>query len=207
MSRPPPSPAPGVTASRIRTAVGRWRRGLSALLLLAVSLAGPAPALRADERTDREAGLKAALVYNFTKFVEWPADAFATADGPIVVGVIGSELLTDQLAQIVRGRRVNGRPIRVERVAEPTGDAPPDLPHVLYVPAGAEATMLKLRATTEGGGVLTIGESADFDKAGGVIRFSRAEDKLRFEINLTAADRAHLRISAQLLKLAAAVRR
>lgn len=151
----------------------------------------------------RENQVKAAFLYNFTKFVDWPSRCFAEASGPIVIGVMGDRSFVDELAQLVRERSVNGRPILVRPIRSAE-----DLPrlHVVFVANGEERRFETL-LSGKTAGVLTVGESRQFAAMGGMITFVAVEDKERFEINITAAEAAGLKISAQLQKLALAVRR
>lgn len=173
-------------------------RGLCCLLTLLAF--GPAAARAA---VPKEYQIKAAFLYNFTKFVDWPADCFATPHDPIVIGVLGANPFGQELTAVVHDRRVNGRGIRVLAL-----DAPPEAAqvHVLFVAPGAETQLAAFFAATPPP-TLTVGESDRFATLGGVIRFTTVGDKVRFEINVGAAERAGLKISAQLQKLATAVHR
>lgn len=148
--------------------------------------------------------IKAAFLYNIPKFVEWPADRFGDASAPIVVGVMSDGALRQQLQAIVQNRRINGREVIVRHVA--TVDEIKGT-HLLFVRAQDDEKFEALRAALQASPVLTAGESTVFGNAGGMITFVLAGDKVRFEINMAAADRAQLKISAQLQKLAATVRR
>lgn len=145
-----------------------------------------------------------AFLYNFTKFVEWPADRFGSATDPIVLGIFGDSFVQEELAAVVSGRKVNGRELVVRRVvtlAEVTSA------HVVFVGVAEEPRFADVWRGMKEGAVLTVGESAAFLDDGGVIRFVLEAGRLRFEINIPAAQRARLKISSQLQKLAAAVRK
>lgn len=173
----------------------RIRAILSAGMLLA-SCAFGAPGAEVAKGIQ----IKAAFLYNFTKFVEWPPESFSAPDSAIVIGVLGEGPFGEELEKVVRGRRVNGRPIAI--LALPAaGDA--GVVHVLFVPDGAEARFDGETAA----GVLTVGDSDRFAALGGMITFVPEADKVRFIINLEAAERAGLKVSAQLLKLATKVHR
>jgi hypothetical protein len=181
---PPPRP-PGRRPWRT------WWRGWALLGLAALPL-------RAE--VSKENQLKAAFLYNFTKFVEWPARRFADENSPIVIGLLGRNPFEGELATIVHGRTVNGRPIQVKLIH--TADEVSAV-HLLFVPAGEES--LLPAAAWQKVAIVAVGESERFAAQGGTIVFTRERDKLRFEINMTAAERDGLRISSQLQKLAAAV--
>lgn len=146
-----------------------------------------------------QAQVEAAFLYNFTKFVEWPDHA---AHRPIVIGVLGESRLTADLRAIVADRKVNGRAIVVRTVA--TLDEVKAV-QILFVESEADAWFQALKDGLGDAPVLTVGESAAFIGAGGAIRFVARDSKLRFEINVGAAERARLKVSAQLQELATAV--
>lgn len=180
------------------------RRGpafFRALLMAVCALAVTAGSGRAE--TTREYQLKAAFLYSFTKFIEWPPQRFADASAPIDIGVIGPLVLRRELERVVHGRKVNGRPV-VIKVVTSVGDARGC--EMVFVANGEEKQLGDALNTLEDAGVLTVGESATFAAVGGMINFVREADKVRFAINLDAAERAGLKLSAQLLKLATVVR-
>jgi hypothetical protein len=150
----------------------------------------------------KEYQVKAAFLYNFTRFVEWPAGRFADDASPIVIGVLGQNPFGDELEKAIAGRTVNGRSIMAKSVtaAEEISGV-----HILFVPAGAENRVPA--AVWQNTGILTVGETEAFAAPGGTITFVREGDKVRFAINLGSAERSGLKLSAQLLKLATAVRR
>jgi hypothetical protein len=150
-----------------------------------------------------EAQIKAAFLYNFTRFVEWPEGAFAGPQDPLVIGVLGEDALAADLQAIVVGRRVNGRAIVVRNVEDESDAA---VAQVLFVSAAVDARLDALHDSLADRAVLTVGESSAFASSGGVILFVERAGKLRFEINMAAAARARVKVSAELQKLAAAVR-
>ena len=145
--------------------------------------------------------IKAAFVYNFAKFVEWPAASFKNASDPITICVLGNPF-GDRLEATVRGKQIDERRLivrEVSSVADTTGC------HILFVSADARrvAAVLERLKTVP---TLTVGESANFSTEGGVIGFRLENDKVRLEINTCAAERAGLRISSKLLSLATIVK-
>lgn len=147
----------------------------------------------------REYQLKAAFLYNFAKFVEWPAGTFAAADRPIVIGVFRANPFGDVLEKTVAGRKINGHPVVVEQVH--TVAAARQM-QILFVGVTQDAAVAALTESLKGSTVLTVGESAMFARRGGIITFWLQHDSLRFTINTGAAREAQLKISAQLQKLA-----
>lgn len=188
---------PVVSAARmLRASSRRWL----VLLPLLVVLSTVAQAVfGGDLSASRENQLKAAFVYNFTKFIEWPPQSFSGTHDPIVIGVLGDGPFGAQLTQVVKARNVNGRGIVVKRV-ESAAEA--RSAHVLFVSAEENSHFGELEPDIRGSPVATIGESPSFAQTGGTITFVLEGDKLRFEINMDSAERAGLRISAHLQKLA-----
>jgi hypothetical protein len=156
----------------------------------------------AHAQITKENQLKAAFVYNFTKFIEWPATRFADETSPIVIGVLGRNPFGGELEKIVEGRTVAGRAILVKLIH--TADEAPAV-HLLFVPAGEESRLPA--AAWPDVAVATVGESEAFVALGGMITFIQEGDQLRFEIEIGTAERCGLKISSQLQKLAKAVRR
>lgn len=156
---------------------------------------------RAD--VSKEYQIKAAFLYNFTKFVEWPAERFASATAPIVIGVFGRDPFGGELEKVVRDRKVNGRDLSIVLLRSLSEAS---AVHVLFVTTGEEKRFGSV-APASLAGVLTVSESAQFTPSQGVVNFTAVDDKVRFEINADAAECAGLKISAQLLKLAILVRK
>jgi hypothetical protein len=174
-------------------------RALLGLLALASGAAFAEP-----EAVISESQIKAAFLYNFTKFVEWPRESFTDKSEPITIGVLGNDALALELQSIVEGRRINGRAIVVHNVRGP--DEVAEL-QMLFVSAAEDAQLAALQASAANLALLTVGESPAFAQAGGAITFLQQSGKLRFEINMRSVERAQLKISAELQKLALAVRR
>jgi hypothetical protein len=189
----------------MRRPAGRWRaRGPLWVLGLGLFLLGGLGAEPRHAPVSKEYELKAAFLYNFTKFVEWPSPRFPDTTAPIVLGVLGSSPFGDALEKIVRDRKVNGRGIAI-RYFDSVRDA--HAAHVVFIGAGEEKLLGPQLEPLLRGGVLVVGESRELAARGAIVTFTMAEDKVRFEIDLLAAERAGLKISSQLLKLATHVRR
>lgn len=168
------------------------------LLLIGLGL------VSAQAEIAKEYQVKAAFLYNFTKFVQWPPERFADERSPLVIGLFGPSPFNGELQRVVEGRQAGGRGLVVREVAtaEQIREA-----HVVFVPQGEEARFTKLIAGQPLPGVLTVGESEAFAAWGGVIAFTLEAGKIRFVINLDPAERAGLKLSVQLLRLATEVRR
>ncbi len=155
------------------------------------------------EPNAHEYEVKAAFVYNFAKFVDWPEQCFADAGSPIVIGVFGASPIGPELEKAVAGRKINGRPLVIRPVANAAAAKATQL---LFVGAADEARLGDLHDALPWG-VLTVGESEGFYQRGGMIVFQPEADRLRFEINVAAARQAGLKVSAQLQKLAKSVKK
>ena len=165
-------------------------RLLAAALLLAAAVPVVGPAAQA---VSAEYQVKAAYLYNFVKFVEWPVDV---ATGTLVICVAGRNPFGMVLQDIVRNEAIAGRAIEARVILEPDDGC-----DVVFVPQGA-ASNAYLRAAA-GRPVLTVGESPTFIGQGGIANFYINETgNVRFEVNPAAAERAKLRISSRLLQLA-----
>lgn len=143
-----------------------------------------------------ESSLKAAFIYNFVRFTEWP-DAFPAVD-PFVMCVLGDVAVGDALERTVMGREVAGHPIVVSRVAT---IGPKQPCHVLYVSGGAASQRAPVIAGLRDAPVLTISDIAGFTEVGGIVQFFFENGQLRFSIRLESAKRARLQISSRLLQL------
>lgn len=148
---------------------------------------------------DLERQVKAAYLHKFTSFVEWPAGSFATADSPIVIGVIGEDKLADELANLALGRTVNGRSLSVRKL--PHGDPPPDI-HVLYLGRLEKNRLIEVFAALKGRPVLTVTDSSDAYALGSMVNFVVTKDRLRFEVALPPVEASRLKISALMLAAA-----
>jgi hypothetical protein len=151
----------------------------------------------------KEYQVKAAFVFNFTKFVEWPPNRFSSEDAPIVIAVLGRNPFGEELETLVRDHLVDGRRIVVQQLssveaAKTTGTTF----HVLFVAAGEETLFASLEEFLPHTGALTIGESDRFAALGGMMNFVLVENRVRFEINRAAVGAAGLKLRAQLQKLA-----
>ena len=167
--------------------------------LVAASLAGLFVCVASAQSNLSEYQVKAAFLFNFTKFVEWPDGSFEDPQAPIVVGIIGDDPFGDDLGRIIAGQKVQGRSLVIRR--ERWGD---DLRgcHVLFVSASEHEHSSRILLSVQSAGVLTVSDMEGFAKAGGVIEFVTEENRVRFIVNLDSANQSKLRVSAKLLALA-----
>lgn len=158
----------------------------------------------AQQTVSKEYQIKAAYLYNFAKFVEWPADSFTNSDSPLVIGVFGQNPFGQELQAIAQAHQINGRPIVIRSI---TSAADAAGVHLMFVCATDDDQAAAILGSLKNTAILTVGESRKFMDAGGIIDFVRESDKVRFEVSAVEAERHGLKISAQLLKLATVVRK
>jgi hypothetical protein len=148
--------------------------------------------------------VKAVFLFNFTQFVEWPEGSFLSQDSPFVIGVVGVDPFGEFLDETVAGEHVSGHPVAVRRY-----DTLPDslACHILYMNlAGRKQTETAITMIKGRSGILTVGESDGFIELGGMIRFVRDRNRVRFQVNQDVAESEGLVISSKLLRLAEIVR-
>lgn len=159
---------------------------------------------RANETPSLQDRVKAAFVFNFIQFTEWPVMTFRHNGDPLVIGILGETGLSAMLTKTVAAKVINGHPIIVKTFAVPADVADCQVLVVSRDFQGAVADLTRRDALK---GLLTIGDFEGFTEEGGVIRFFVDDNKERFEINTAAAERAGLQISSKLLKLAQVIRK
>lgn len=164
---------------------------------IAILIAATLCLVQAGSAQQIEQSVKAAFLYNFTKYVTWPAGSFESATSPIVIGIVGQDSLGGALESTVSGKTVDGRSIIVRhyRWNDDLSSC-----HVLFVPAAEVSNasqLLRLKQRP----ILTVGESAGFARRFGMINFVLRANRVRFEINAEAAREGTLTISSKLLSL------
>jgi hypothetical protein len=174
-------------------------RAVRAAIVCATAVFGASSVLA---QSAAEPSLKAAFLYNFAKFAEWPGEAIAPG-APLVLCVVGDDMVTDALADIVRERKGDRPEIEVRRLKT---DGPVRSCHLLYVADTNLSHCSDVLAAVKGQPVLTVGDAPGFAEAGGVARLYQRDGKMRFVINTVAADRSGLRLSSKLLSLAELVK-
>lgn len=176
-------------------------RLIARLLLALAALPAAAPAARAQ---DLETEVRAVYLYNFARYFEWPAAAFPRADTPIRICVQASDGFAAALARAVAGETINGRRLEAVRL-RPSANRRGC--HLVYLSATNGGRVAASLAPLKGQPLLTVGEDDRFLEHGGMIRFRRIDNRVRFDINLGAVRRSGLNVSARLLGVAADVRR
>jgi hypothetical protein len=188
---------------------GRMRPGAASRNLMVVSLAAllvtvssTPPRARGELSSTSEYDVKAAFLFHFAQFVEWPTGTFKDASSPLTYCTVGGDPFSGALDQSLSGKTIGARPLRVQHFKVPREV---QSCQVLFVAVGENKLLAETMATVSGRPVLTVGETEHFAADGGVIGFVVEANKIRFEINLEAAEKANLKISARLLALAKTV--
>ena len=171
---------------------------LAAVIFLGMLLTARVPGQVLDEYQ-----VKAAFLYNFAKFVEWPPEAFKTPKDPILVCVLGHNPFGNALEEAIHGKSIAGRTFAYRHVsdAESASNC-----QILFVSSTESKHFRSLLDNLKPLGVLTVGEAQGFATDGGVINFTRDDGRVHFEINVDAAEQERLHISAKLLSLAQIVK-
>jgi hypothetical protein len=166
------------------------------MLIPAVALSGWVANAAVSAPTEYE--VKAAFLYNFAYFINWPPQAFPQADAPFVLGILGDDPFGQSLNRIVEGEMIGGRPIQVvrSRRLKDIGNC-----QILFISRSEKASVRAILAALADAPTLTVGETEDFARSGGIVTFVVEESKVRFGISVEAAERAHLKISSKLLSL------
>jgi len=163
-----------------------------------------ATGLPAQQPKPNEYQVKAAYLYNFGRFVKWPAGIAAVQGDSFAVCVLGQDPFGSTLDSTLAGEALDGKPVVIRRIARPQDAA--DC-RILFVSSTEEHHLKEILAAIDQASVLTVSDIPGFSRRGGIIQFITEGDKVRFEINLASAESARLALSSELLKVAASVRR
>jgi hypothetical protein len=169
---------------------------------LAWAMIGLAPAAfhaQAQRGDAREATVKAAFLYKFAGYIDWPPAIFTAPDSPFVIGVTGSGEVAAELEKIVAGRNISGHPVVVKRVRE---SEPLKGIHFLFAGRGDAARLPAILKAAQAHGVLTVTESERALDLGSAINFVIADDRVGFEVSLESAEKSGHRISSRMLAVA-----
>ncbi len=179
------------------------RRGIHFLFILLFGLSVP------DARTQIYAAMdeyevKAAFLYNFSKFVEWPAEVLQNSTTPFIIGVLGTDPFSGILDRVVGSKRIMGKKMEVRRFKNLQ-----DLIycHLLFISNSEKTNLSFIFQGTKGTSTLTVGEMDGFVDGGGMIQFVVIDKRVRFSINAGAAEDAGLRLSSKLLNLGVDLRK
>jgi len=160
------------------------------------------PVVNAEASQPKEYQIKAAFLYNFANFVEWPEGSFSDETSPIVLGILGEDPF-GVILESVEGKAIAERHVTIKRFKklEDVGFC-----HILYICPSENKKIRNILAKLNRFGVLTIGDMDGFAQSGGIINFIKVDNKIRFEINLDVAKACDLEISSKLLSMARIVK-
>ena len=167
-------------------------------MLMVTALA--APMCRAQAGAEAlEYRIKAAFVCKFASYVEWPSNVFAKPDSPIVIDVVASDAIADELSRTAAGLSADGRPLVVRKLnrGDPVTNA-----HLIYIATSGDARLAETLAAAKGLPVLVVTESSHAVALGSMINFVVVDDKVRFDIAPHAAEQSRLKISTRLMGVA-----
>jgi hypothetical protein len=173
--------------------------GFRHALIAAVALTAPHCAAAGEETLEIQQRIKAAFVYKFASYVEWPANAFAQPQSPVVIGIAGADAIARELEQSVAGRKVGERQLQVRRLAR--GEKAAGCCHILFV-GGERRSVEDILASMQGHPVLTVTDTPSDHPRGSVVNFLVLDNRVRFDISREAAERNGLQLRSQLLAVA-----
>jgi len=183
------------TSASTRTTIGRTPVVSVWICLLALLLAS----FRDPSSGAKEYEVKAAFLYNFAKFLTYPDAAFASAEAPFVIGVLGEDPFGEALDAALRGKKIGKRTIVIERYSK-LGTV--RTPHILFVARSESARQAEIVRMLDSRPLFLIGDMEGFAALGATANFFTEKNSLRFAISTGAAKTSRIQISAQLLKLA-----
>jgi len=149
-----------------------------------------------------EYDVKAAFILNFARFTEWPENSFTDRSSPLVIAVVGDDPFGGTLGRVIADKAINSHPLTVRKAtaaADFTGV------NVLFVSGSERSRAQDILRRIKTASILTVSDIDDFCAMGGIIHLTNEQQRIRFEVNLVAAQRAGLNISSKLLGLARAV--
>lgn len=145
----------------------------------------------------REQQVKAAFLFNFSQFVDWPPTSFSSAHDTLVIGMLGKDMFSVYLRQTVAGEKVNNHPLAAKHYTE-IDDV--EECHILYINL-EERKLEQAIQKLKGKNVLTVGDAPDFLEQGGMIRFFTKDNKIQLQVNPVAVKAANLVISSRMMRL------
>ncbi|HWD17899.1 MAG TPA: YfiR family protein [Verrucomicrobiae bacterium] len=152
-----------------------------------------------QENRPTEYQIKAAFLFNFAKFVEWPPAALGSDTAPMIIGVLGDNPFHNDLERTIQNKAVGGHPLLVKYLRAPDEAV---RCQILFISSSEKARLPQILQAVKGASVLTVSEMDHFTTSGGMINLVLQADKIHFQINNTAATDVRLKISSKLLALA-----
>jgi hypothetical protein len=188
---------------RFVTRVDSRRIRQASFFIIVCGLFSISPAARSQNGGTVEYPVKLGFLYNFTKFVEWPPNSFPDSGAPLAICIVGFDPFSPGLEGELRTRTVGSHSVEVKTLK---ASDTLRVCQVVFVPFTEQYQAATIVSRLKGSSTLTVGETEGFAELGGVINLTVEENKVRFEINPLAAERAHLKISSKLLSLAKIVK-
>ena len=192
-----PSLLPGLGRRSSPAIRRKWWLGFACLWLAAWAAAADSGPVAGEYQ------VKAAFIYNFTKFTAWPTNAFSSTTAPLVIGIVGEDPFGQTMDDVVRGETVGERPLVVKRL-RPEDDLRGC--HVLFISRSEKERLPAVLSQLKGSPVLSVSEINGFAEQGGMVNLLLVSKTVKLEINQAAAEQAGLQLSAKLLKLARLVK-
>lgn len=180
-------------------AMHQWRMSL---LIVAIAWGIVSPRRVVAQEGADEYQVKAAFLPNFARYVEWPATSLSEAGSPLIIGVVGDDPFGGVLDGVLRGTVANGHPIQLQHLH--WNDSLNGC-QLLFISSSEVNHLPAILQSLNGSSVLTVSDIERFSLSGGMIELRMVGSRVRFDINLTAADEAHLKVSSKLLNVARAV--
>jgi hypothetical protein len=179
-----------------------WRASLFTIIACWFLLSA-SPRAFSQKEEGAEYTVKLAFLYNFTKFVEWPPDSYRDAGAPLTICIVGHDPFSQNLEGELRTRTVGGHPVEVKTLR---ANDKLSACHIVFVPVTEKDQADRIVRGLKGSRTLTVGETEGFAVLGGIINLTVEGNKVHFEINQVAAERAGLKISSRLLSIAKIVK-
>jgi hypothetical protein len=177
------------------------RRAFAGLLLRSFLIV---PYLWSQQPKPNEYQVKAAYLYNFGRFVQWPAEVAANNDSGFTICVLGQDPFGPVLDSTLAGESINGKPVVTRRLSKPQEAA--DC-RILFINSTEQKHLREIFVALDKEAILTVSDMRDFSRRGGMIQFVLDGERVRFEVNLANAENARLTLSSELLKVATVVRK
>ena len=162
------------------------------------------PCLQAQKSSPTEYEVKAAYLYNFGRFIEWPTKTTAPSGGPFTVCVLGQDPFGQALNAVLTGETIDGTNTVAARISKPQEAVNC---RILFISSSEDSHLKQILVALAGTSVLTVSDMPEFSQRGGMVQFIVDGKRVRFEVNLTPVENAHLTLSSQLLKVAVNLKR
>lgn len=192
------SNSPGVSDRTVQTAASRTSTLLSRLAFLGCWLLLPLLNAAEQPRSASEYDIKAVFLYNFTKFTDWPENAFPSTNSPIIIAVAGQDPFGKALDEVMKGEAVRRHPLQVQRL---NGGAPIPHCHILFIARSEKDRLDSLLKEVQGRPILTVADTPRAAERGVMVNLV-VQESVRMEINQAAIAAARLQVSSKLLSLA-----